>query len=477
MPLLCPCSNCGCRFGSRAMGQLLETTEYYTDRIKHLLATNDIPVDEEIRNFATISAEKEAVRSKVNRQIKRLEDSMYYLVSLRNKTNQELAKYNIIRSPHRHLPNDVLSEIFFRCVHENLIQQNIDRIGNKKNIITSLDRRLAPWVLTRVSKRWRAIALSLPRLWSTISVNIPWDTYPGSSENIRCMQALALQLQRSRTCLLSVTLKSSSTLTSSHTLAVLMSSSPRWKKLLTAVPIHSYRDLYRLEGNLPSLEEFYGLTTVDNSPPLEFTGLRGAPMLKKVASLPGILNHISIHTPQITVAEVINAQVTCKMLNLVLPRLPFLERASFPCPSAGGDLGGTNITMTRLRYLSLPMSSSILANLTLPALTTLSLKGDISVDTVLSHIQRSGCTVREIKIASDDIVEADCTRLLNELSALEVVAIFTKYAHMPAFIEGLFETPGHFMALHKLTLKGVEAVDPASLVHIRDAHPAIVIME
>ncbi len=464
------------------MGQLLEATEYYTDRINHLLATNDIPMEGEMHSFAAISAEKEALGSEVNRQIKRLEDSMDYLVSLRNKTNQELAKYNIIRSPHRHLPSDVLSENFFRCVDENLIQQNIDRMGNKKNIITSLDHRLAPWVLTKVSKRWRAIALSLPRLWSTISVDIPWDTFVSSSENFRCMQALALQLQRARACLLSVTLKSSATLTTSHTLALLMSSSPRWKKLLLAVPIHAYRDLYGLEDNLLSLEEFYGLTTVDvhcvyNSPPLEFTGLRGAPMLKKVASLPAILNQISIHTPQITVAEVISAQVTSQLLTLVLPRLPFLERASFPCPPASGDLGGTNITMAHLRHLSLPMSSSILANLTLPALTTLTLKGDISVDTVLSHIQRSGSTIREIMIASDDIVEADCTRLLNELSALEVVAILTKYAHTPAFIQGLFQTSGRFLKLHRLMLKGVEAVDPASLVHIRDTHPGIVIME
>lgn len=103
------------------MGQLLEATEYYTDRINHLLATNDIPMEGEMHSFAAISTEKGALGSEVNRQIKRLEDSMDYLVSLRNKTNQELAKYNIIRSPHRHLPSDVLSEIFFRCVDENLI--------------------------------------------------------------------------------------------------------------------------------------------------------------------------------------------------------------------------------------------------------------------------------------------------------------------------------------------------------------------
>lgn len=60
-----------------------------------------------------MSAEKEALRNEVNRQIKCLEDSMDYLVSLRKKTNQEIVNYSSIRAPHRHLPNDVLSKNFF----------------------------------------------------------------------------------------------------------------------------------------------------------------------------------------------------------------------------------------------------------------------------------------------------------------------------------------------------------------------------
>ncbi len=42
-------------------------------------------------------------------------------------------------------------------------------------------------------------------------------------------------------------------------------------------------------------------------------------------------------------------------------------------------------------------------------------------------------------IASDEIVEADFTRLLNELSAVDVVAVLTEFAHTTAFIHGLFE--------------------------------------
>ncbi|KAK0458362.1 uncharacterized protein EV420DRAFT_1643246 [Desarmillaria tabescens] len=478
MPLLCPCRQCNCRFGTQEMVGQLEAPEY-TARFNHLLATNDVPLDEEIHSFAAISAEKEELRNKVRRQITHLRDSTDYLLALQEKTEWETANYNTVRAPLRRLPDDMLSEIFFQCVDEIDIQQNIDRIGKEQDVISSLDYRRAPWLLTRVCKHWRAVALSHPRLWSIISVNTPGGIYAGSLTH---MQALELQLQRSGTCPLSVALRSTTTLASSHTLQLLISSSPRWKKLLTAVPIQAYRDLCKIEGNLPLLEEFYGLTTVgiyqiNNAPALEFTGLRGAPILKKIAGSPGILSHISLHTPRITAAEVLRARATSQELVAILGRLPSLERSSLICMPAteSGDLEGANVTLAHLRHLSLPMSTSILAGLTLPALTTLTLKGDISIDTVLSHLQRSRSTVREITIALNDVAEADCTHLLNELSSLEVVVVLTKYAHTPAFIQGLFETSGRFTALRRLTLKGIETIDPASLAHVKDVHPGLVI--
>ncbi|KAK0224390.1 hypothetical protein EDD85DRAFT_981892 [Armillaria nabsnona] len=405
---------------------------------------------------------------------------MDYLIALQEKAEWEIANYNTVRAPHRRLPDDMLSEIFFQCANEDLFQQNIDRIGKDQNVVTSLDNRQAPWVLTRVCKRWRAAALSLPRLWSTVSIKLPGrDRHSGSLQ-----QALELQLQRSGACPLSVTVRSITTLESCpQTLALLISSSLRWKELLTALPMRSYRDFCNIEGDLPLLEEFYGLTTVDvhrshDASSLTFTGLRGAPMLKKISGSPGIVSHISLHTPQITVIEVIRAPATSQELITILSRLPSLERSSLLCVPAmeGEDLGDNSVMLAHLRHLTLPMSSNVLAGLTLPALTTLTMQGDISVDTVLGHIRRSGSTIREITIASDDIIEADCTRLLNELSALEVVVVHTEYAHIPKFIQGLFGTSGRFKALRRLTLKGEEAVDPASFAHVKDAHPGIITM-
>ncbi|KAK0215073.1 hypothetical protein IW262DRAFT_1514044 [Armillaria fumosa] len=479
MPLLCPCRHCKCRFGTEAMVEQLEAPEY-TGRFEHLLATNDTPLDEEIRGFAAIIAEKGELRNKVKRQIKRLKDSMDYLIALQEKAEWEIANYHTIRAPHRRLPGDMLSEIFFHCANQDLLQSNIDRIGKDQDIITSFDNRRALWVLTRVCKHWRAIALSLPRLWSTVSIRLPGPDRKSAS----LRQALDLQLQRSGTFSLSVTVMSTTTLESCRNiLALLISSSPRWKKLLTVLLRRTYQDFCEIEGHLPLLEEFYGLTTVDvhrlhDNSTLTFTSLRGAPVLNKIAGSPGILSHISLYTPQITVVDVIRAPETSEELITILGRLPSLERSSLLCAPAmeGEGLADTNVMLAHLRHLTLPMSSNVLAGLTLPALTTLTAQGDISVDIVLGNIRRSGSTIREITVASNDIIEADCTRLLNELSALEVIAVHTAYAHTPEFIRGLFDTSGRFKMLRRLTLKGEEAVDPASLARVKDAHPGIITM-
>ncbi|KAK0501827.1 hypothetical protein EDD18DRAFT_1432189 [Armillaria luteobubalina] len=319
------------------------------------------PLEGEIHIFTTIIAEKDELRNKVKRQIKRLKDSMDYLIALQEKAEWEIANYHTIKAPHRRLPDDMLSEIFFHCANQDL-QSNIDRIEKDQDTITSFDNRLAPWILTRVCKHWRAVVLSLPRLWSTLATSFGLTA-------------------------------------------------PAFRYFLIIRDSYEYHDLgimsehirnCEIECDLPLLEEFYGLTTVDvhrlyNYSTLTFTGLLGAPVLQKIAGSPGILSHISLHTPQITVVDVIRAPEISEELTTILRRLPSLERSSLLCAPAmeGEGLMDTNVMLAHPRHLTLPMSSSVLAGLTLPALTTLTVQGDINVDIVLGNIRRSGSTIRD----------------------------------------------------------------------------------
>ncbi|SJL12666.1 uncharacterized protein ARMOST_16097 [Armillaria ostoyae] len=125
-----------------------------------------------------------------------------------------------------------------------------------------------------------------------------------------------------------------------------------------------------------------------------------------------------------------------------------------------GDLGSVDVTMAHPRHLSLSMSSK-----------------ETSTSILSSRLFNTpGSAARKITIVSDEIVEAHFTRLLSEVSALEVVAVLTEFAHTTAFIHGLFETSSCFTVLRMLMLKGVEAVDLASVIHVRDVRLGIVTM-
>ncbi|KAJ3574057.1 hypothetical protein NP233_g2030 [Leucocoprinus birnbaumii] len=85
--------------------------------------------------------------------------------SLRLKTQQLLsfiASHNSLISPLNRLPPDILQDIFYHC------------LPIAHNATMSVD--LPPLSLARVSKRWRNVIYSSPRLWTTLHiVAIPFD--------------------------------------------------------------------------------------------------------------------------------------------------------------------------------------------------------------------------------------------------------------------------------------------------------------
>ncbi|PPQ73306.1 hypothetical protein CVT26_015338 [Gymnopilus dilepis] len=67
-----------------------------------------------------------------------------------------IADYKIIRSSIRHLPSDILHEIFYRCLptHRNPVMSEHE----------------APMLLTLVCRSWRSVAFSSPRLWTRVHI-------------------------------------------------------------------------------------------------------------------------------------------------------------------------------------------------------------------------------------------------------------------------------------------------------------------
>ncbi|KIM41496.1 hypothetical protein M413DRAFT_72067, partial [Hebeloma cylindrosporum] len=132
---------------------------YLKPEFKALLQSNDVP------SALTILEVKESLKAPLNElkeveeELRRLGELIKVMKTKRQRLQETINDHNIILSPARRLPRDVLHEIFLHClpVHHNPVIKSSQ----------------APLLLTQICSSWRAIALSSPRLWSKIHVPFP----------------------------------------------------------------------------------------------------------------------------------------------------------------------------------------------------------------------------------------------------------------------------------------------------------------
>ncbi|KAJ2914434.1 hypothetical protein MD484_g5963, partial [Candolleomyces efflorescens] len=104
-------------------------------------------------------------------------------------------------APIEHLPEDVLCEIFSRCLPSPLRR-------------ITLSPKNAPVVLTHVCQRWRRTAIAFPKLWSWLKIVLPTEAQLEGNRHLVPTQAL----ERSKTVPLNIqlTLADSNTTTIAH---------------------------------------------------------------------------------------------------------------------------------------------------------------------------------------------------------------------------------------------------------------------
>ncbi|KAJ6543635.1 hypothetical protein DFH09DRAFT_825774, partial [Mycena vulgaris] len=123
--------------------------------------TNEPPEGAELIFIRSAVSKTGGSLDSLETEISQLRDRLVQLegehASLSTYHSQNIA----ILSPVRRLPPEVLCEIFswtLPPVHEAFEH-------------SKLGVKVSPWVLTHISRRWRAVALSSPSLWSQISVD------------------------------------------------------------------------------------------------------------------------------------------------------------------------------------------------------------------------------------------------------------------------------------------------------------------
>ncbi|KAJ7036626.1 hypothetical protein C8F04DRAFT_474856 [Mycena alexandri] len=127
-------------------------TSVVSETETHLASLDDVILKTKAR-LACLEDEIGSVRERLGQ----LEDRCALLSSYREQ-NQA------IRSPLRRIPPEILAEIFL---------WTLPPPGRRGFGTTE-----SPWILTHVSRRWRAVAISSPALWSALSISFLDNDYP-----------------------------------------------------------------------------------------------------------------------------------------------------------------------------------------------------------------------------------------------------------------------------------------------------------
>ncbi|KAJ7230888.1 hypothetical protein C8J57DRAFT_1092348, partial [Mycena rebaudengoi] len=114
-----------------------------------LLTCNDPPHPAQIAAVQGVLDEKSIALSALKAQIAALESKPEDLRQNRETLISEIGKFGAILSPIRHLPPEIVGEIFLYFAPA----LHIGASG-------------CPWKLAHICRLWRVIALSLGRLWS-----------------------------------------------------------------------------------------------------------------------------------------------------------------------------------------------------------------------------------------------------------------------------------------------------------------------
>ncbi|KAF9036793.1 hypothetical protein BJ165DRAFT_607688 [Panaeolus papilionaceus] len=121
------------------------------------IAHNDLPPEDVISDLKVALVQPRQDLQQVKQTIKVLSLTLDALKRRCEDLEDGIATYEPILSPMRRLPDDMLEEIFYHCLpaHRNPIPLTTE----------------CPLVLTMVCRKWRAVSLAAPRLWSRLHIS------------------------------------------------------------------------------------------------------------------------------------------------------------------------------------------------------------------------------------------------------------------------------------------------------------------
>ncbi|KAJ7162491.1 hypothetical protein C8R46DRAFT_1104796 [Mycena filopes] len=126
------------------------------------IGTNYVPLDPEIAQIRAHLVPHEA-------ELARLEALILDLTAQRDRVRDYIGSHKALTSWPRRIPQDVLEEIFLRCM------------PTRRNAVMSPTE--APLLLGRICSAWRTVAFSLPALWASLHIPVAFALASENREN------------------------------------------------------------------------------------------------------------------------------------------------------------------------------------------------------------------------------------------------------------------------------------------------------
>ncbi|CAA7266736.1 unnamed protein product [Cyclocybe aegerita] len=361
-----------------------------------LLRSNEPPSDEEAQVVTAFVATLDGRWATVAPH----QETLTYMSPSREEERIQslISSHKSIISACRRIPNEIWHDIFVLAAEPTVFyaEQNI-----------KLKRRKTPWRISGVCRRWRAVAISTPRLWTHIFLessdrNVDITGPPGY---------LSKLLERSKTFPLSVSIVHSTSLhTEQKGLVKLFQHCERWKHLHLTAPV-GWAKLFQdnVKGKLYSLESLDIQFNSLAGSIVDFDAFEDAPKLYEVR-----INDeraIRIHLPWSQLARLqlpgrqsysldkithASGYLSSFSLRFVeqLPVKPLPRVVDFSMTGPGPDVDNWNITQVfpSLRTLSIvrpygtELLNQIISQLQFVSLQCLTLK-DIIMDSQDNRLQ------------------------------------------------------------------------------------------
>lgn len=311
------------------------------------------------------------------------------------------------------LPYEILALFFQVCVTQDKGQPNQFFHDTSK----------APWKLTHICARWRAVAIRTPSLWTTIRVSVDaLETPERSEEDVTSL--LVSYLQRSQPLPLSLVLMSEDSLPE-HILQPILDTVQRWHDVFIFTHPDDLRRFNGIRGRLPELQALQIIPTrlgePFDAPPAMF---EIAPKLDTLSLGGHALDlHFALPWAQVRSFEA-NYIDPADVLHLLpsMPDLAVLKLGRELPEQPPEDVEGVMVTLSHVHTFTLNVvegqhasghPDDLLSHLIFPALSDLEVECDVeeSIENVRSFIERSECRIEALTL----VITFRCRDGLQEL--------------------------------------------------------------